>query len=323
MPAFDVLTMGRVSVDLYPEQSGVPLAGVKSFAKSLGGSPTNVAVAAARLGRSAAVITKVGNDGFGPYVRSALRGFGVDPRFVGTDPTLRTPIVFCELFPPDRFPLLFYRQPSAPDMQLRLAELDLDAIAESGVFWTTGTGLSDEPSRTATLGALEARARARITIHDLDFRPTLWREPESAGPYQRSALRYATVAVGNEEEAAVAVGEGSPEVLARKLLRHGPELAVVKLGENGVVVAWRDEIVRIPAVRVTVVNALGAGDAFGGALCHGLLSGWDPPRAVAFAAAAGAHVAARLACADAMPSVDEVNALLDLSRTLAAGGQAC
>jgi 5-dehydro-2-deoxygluconokinase len=323
VPAFDVLTMGRVSVDLYPEQSGVPLAGVRSFAKSLGGSPTNVAVAAARLGRSAAVITKVGDDGFGPYVRSALRGFGVDPRFVGTDPTLRTPIVFCELFPPDRFPLLFYRQPSAPDMQLRLAELDLDAIAESGVFWTTGTGLADEPSRTATLGALEARARARITIHDLDFRPTLWREPESAGPYQRSALRSATVAVGNEEEATVAVGEGSPEVLARKLLRHGPELAVVKLGENGVVVAWRDEIVRIPAVRVTVVNALGAGDAFGGALCHGLLSGWYPPRAVAFAAAAGAHVAARLACADAMPSADEVNALLDLSRNLPAGSQAC
>ena len=323
MPAFDVLTMGRVSVDLYPEQSGVPLAGVRSFAKSLGGSPTNVAVAAARLGRSAAVITKVGDDGFGPYVRSALRGFGVDPRFVGTDPTLRTPIVFCELFPPDRFPLLFYRQPSAPDMQLGLAELDLDAIAESGVFWTTGTGLADEPSRTATLGALEARARSRITIHDLDFRPTLWREPESAGPYQRSALRSATVAVGNEEEATVAVGEGSPEVLARKLLRHGPELAVVKLGENGVVVAWRDEIVRIPAVRVTVVNALGAGDAFGGALCHGLLSGWDPPRAVAFAAAAGAHVAARLACADAMPSADEVNALLDLSRNLPAGSQAC
>jgi len=323
VPAFDVLTMGRVSVDLYPEQSGVPLAGVRSFAKSLGGSPTNVAVAAARLGRSAAVITKVGDDGFGPYVRSALRGFGVDPRFVGTDAILRTPVVFCELFPPDRFPLLFYRQPSAPDMQLRLAELDIDAVAGAGVFWTTGTGLSDEPSRTATLGALEVRGRARITIHDLDFRPTLWREPESAGAYQRSALRYATVAVGNEEEAAVAVGEGSPEVLARRLLGHGPELAVVKLGEHGVVVAWQDEVVRIPAVRVAVVNALGAGDAFGGALCHGLLSGWDPPRAVAFAAAAGAHVASRLACADAMPTVEEVNALLDSGRALPAGSQAC
>lgn len=318
-PSFDVLTMGRVSVDLYPEQSGLPLAEVRTFAKSLGGSPTNVAVAAARLERSAAVITKVGNDGFGPYVRSALRRFGVDDRFVGTDRTLRTPIVFCELFPPDRFPILFYREPSAPDIQLRLPELDLDAVARARVFWTTGTGLSDEPSRTATLGALEARAKSGITIHDLDFRPTLWPEPASASAYQRCALRHATVAVGNREEAAVAVGEAEPEVLARRLLQFGPSLAVVKLGEQGVVVAWGDAAVRVPPIMVEVVNGLGAGDAFGGALCHALLSGWDPVRAVRFAAAAGAHVAARLACADAMPTADEVLALLERAAPAHAG----
>ena len=176
VPQFDVLTMGRVSVDLYPEQSGVSLAEVRTFAKSLGGSPTNVAVAAARLGRKAAVITQVGVDGFGPYVRNALRAFGVDDRFVGTDPELRTPVVFCELHPPDHFPLLFYRQPTAPDIRLRLEELDLDAIRRARIFWTTGTGLSDEPSRTATLGALEARGRRGITVHDLDFRRSLWPE---------------------------------------------------------------------------------------------------------------------------------------------------
>ena len=93
---------------------------MRTFAKSLGGSPTNVAVAAARLGRRSAVITQVGVDGFGPYVRNALREFGVDDRFVGTDPELRTPVVFCELHPPDHFPLLFYRQPTAPDIRLRL-----------------------------------------------------------------------------------------------------------------------------------------------------------------------------------------------------------
>ena len=111
MTPFDVLTMGRVGVDLYPQQSGVPLADVRTFAKSLGGSATNVAVAAARLGHAAAVITKVGDDPFGPYVRQALASFGVDPRFVSTDPSLRTPIVFCELLPPENPPLLFYRQP--------------------------------------------------------------------------------------------------------------------------------------------------------------------------------------------------------------------
>ena len=155
---YDLITMGRVGVDLYPEQIGVPLAEVTTFAKSLGGSPTNVAVAAARLGARAAVITKVGDDPFGPYVRAALRGFGVDDRLVGTHPTLRTPVVFCEIFPPDDFPLLFYREPKAPDMTLAPDELDLDAIRAARVFWTTGTGLSAEPSRERRC----AGARARV-----------------------------------------------------------------------------------------------------------------------------------------------------------------
>jgi 5-dehydro-2-deoxygluconokinase len=310
-PGFDVLTMGRVSVDLYPEQSGVPLAEVRTFAKSLGGSPTNVAVAAARLGRRAAVITRVGADGFGPYVRAALRAFGVDDRFIGTDPELRTPVVFCELHPPDRFPLLFYRQPTAPDIRLSLDQLDLDAVQRARILWTTGTGLSDEPSRTATLGALEARGRGGVTIHDLDFRASLWPDPGAAGAYQRCALKLATVAIGNLEEAAVAVGQAAPEIAARRLLNLGPELAIVKLGERGVVVAWGSEVVRVDPVAVEVVNGLGAGDAFGGAVCHGLLAGWDPVRTVRFAAAAGAFVAARLACADAMPTEPEVLRLLE------------
>ena len=312
--AFDVVTMGRVGVDLYPEQAGLPLAQVRTFSKSLGGSATNVAVAAARLGRRAAVITKVGDDAFGPYVRSALREFGVDDRFVGTDPTLRTPIVFCELHPPDHFPLLFYRQPTAPDMMLRLDELDLDAIRSAGVFWTTGTGLSAEPSRTATLGALEARARRGITIHDLDWRPELWPEPDTAGAFQRTALRFVSVAVGNRDEAAVAVGEAPPEAMARRLLEFGPSLAVVKLGGDGVVVATAEETLHLPAVPVEVVNGLGAGDAFGGALCHGLLAGWHPADAVAFAAAAGAYVAGQLACADAMPDEASVRQLMERSK---------
>jgi 5-dehydro-2-deoxygluconokinase len=312
--ALDVLTMGRVSVDLYPEQSGVALADVRTFAKSLGGSPTNVAVAAARLGRASAVITRVGADGFGDYVRKALRGFGVDDRFVGTDPELRTPVVFCELHPPDRFPLLFYRQPTAPDINLRLEQLDLEAVQRARIFWTTGTGLSAEPSRTATLGALEARSRQDITVHDLDFRRSLWPEPDSAGAYQRCALKLATVAIGNLEEAAVAVGEAAPEMVARRLLNLGPELAIVKLGERGVVVASSDGTERVDSVPVEVVNGLGAGDAFGGAVCHGLLAGWDPVRTVRFAAAAGAHVAARLACADAMPTEADVLRLLETAQ---------
>ena len=307
---FDVLTMGRVGVDLYPEQSGVPLREVRTFAKSLGGSPTNVAVGAARYGHRSAVITKVGADGFGEYVRAALRGFGVDDRFVGTDPELRTPVVFCELLPPEAPSILFYRQPTAPDMRLSTEELDVEAIRDARIFWTTGTGLSAEPSRAATFAALEARDRAGVTVHDLDHRPVFWSSPEEAREQQRRALAHATVAVGNVEECAVAVGSGTPEEMAARLHELGIELVIVKLGGQGVFASWGAGAERFPPVHVKVVNGLGAGDAFGAGVCHGLLEGWDVPRTIRFANAAGAHVAARLACADEMPTEAEVEALL-------------
>jgi 5-dehydro-2-deoxygluconokinase len=307
---YDLITMGRVGVDLYPEQIGVPLADVRTFAKSLGGSPTNVAVGAARLGARAAVITKVGDDPFGPYIRRALREFGVDDRWVGTHPTLRTPVVFCEIFPPDDFPLLFYREPQAPDMTVARDELDLDAIRAARVFWTTGTGLSAEPSRSATLAALEARARSGITIHDLDHRPMFWAEGDDPGVWARRALAHATVAVGNRDEVAVAVGTRDADAAADALLDLGVELAIVKRGPDGVLARTRAERVEVPPLPVEVVCGLGAGDAFGGALVHGLLTGWPLERTLRLANAAGSHVAGQLACADAMPTLDELEGAL-------------
>ena len=283
---------------------------MKTFAKFLGGTATNVAVACARYGHRAAVITKVGDDGFGEYVRAALRGFGVDDRYVGTDPDLRTPVVFCEIHPPDHFPILFYREPKAPDMNLRLEELDLEEIAAASIFWTTGTGLSDEPSRSATLGALEVRGDSTTTIHDLDFRPMLWRDPSEAGRWQREALSRVTVAVGNLEECAVAVGEGTPEEMARRIQELGAEVVVVKRGPAGVSAFTPEGVVTASPVEVEVVNGLGAGDAFGGALCHGLLSGWSWEEIIPFANAAGAYVAGQLACADAMPDEVQVKELM-------------
>ncbi len=304
----EIITIGRVGVDLYPEQIGVPLAEVRTFAKSLGGSPTNVAVAAARLGHRAAVITKVGQDAFGTYVRDALRGFGVDTRWVGTDPVLRTPIVFCEIHPPDRFPLLFYREPKAPDLNIAADELDEDALALAALVWTTGTGLSREPSRGATLAALDA-ARG-IAAHDLDHRPAFWSSEREARRWARQAVRRATVVVGNLDEVEMATGERDPDRAAAALLALGPEVAVVKMGGAGAIAVSRTARAAVPAMPVRVLCGLGAGDAFGGALCHGLLLGWDLGRTLAFANAAGAIVASRLACADAMPTIEEVGALL-------------
>jgi 5-dehydro-2-deoxygluconokinase len=311
--AFDVITIGRVGVDLYPEQSGVSLADVQTFRKSLGGSPVNVAVAVARLGARAATITKVGDDPFGPYIRAALEDFGVDTRWVGTDPELRTPVVFCEIHPPDSFPLLFYREPKAPDMNISLEELDLDAIRATRLFWTTGTGLSDEPSRSATLGALEARG-AGITVHDLDHRPMFWRDESEAGRMARAALEHATVAVGNQDEVEVAVGTRDPGEAAEALLDLGVDLAIVKRGPDGVLARTREETIELEPIPLEVVNGLGAGDAFGGALAYGLLAGEDTELVIRRANAAGALVASRLACADDMPYLPELEQMVGAAR---------
>jgi 5-dehydro-2-deoxygluconokinase len=306
----DLITMGRVSVDLYPDQTGVALEDVETFGRYLGGSPTNVAVAAARYGRRTAVITRTGDDPFGRYIHRALREYGVDDRYVSSVPGLPTPLAYCEMFPPDDFPLYFYRVPKAPDLEIHPHELDLAAIRSARVFWATVTGLSEEPSRSATLTALAARARREFTVLDLDYRPMFWSAPEEARHWVRAALGDVSVAVGNLEECEVAVGEREPHAAARALLDLGVELAIVKRGPKGVLAATRGESVEVPPVEVEVVNGLGAGDAFGGALCHGLLAGWDIERTVRFANAAGAIVASRLACSPAMPTAAEVEGLI-------------
>ncbi|MFI2367031.1 5-dehydro-2-deoxygluconokinase [Streptomyces sp. NPDC018833] len=308
---YDVITMGRIGVDLYPLRIGVPLAQVETFGKFLGGSATNVAVAAARLGRRTAVITRTGRDPFGEYLRGALREFGVDDRWVTPVDAYPTPVTFCEVFPPDDFPLYFYRQPKAPDLEIREDELEPEPIRAARIFWMTGTGLCAEPSRTATLAALAHRAKSGTTVFDLDWRPMFWADPESAGPHYAKSLALATVAVGNLQECAIATGEREPEAAAEALLAAGVELAVIKQGPAGVLAVHRDGTrAEVPPVPVDVVNGLGAGDAFGGALCHGLLAGWELERVMRFANAAGAVVAARLACSTAMPYEEEVAQVL-------------
>ncbi len=314
--ALDVVTMGRVGVDIYPLQDNVGLEDVETFGKYLGGSATNVAVAAARHGRSSAVITRTGRDAFGTFIHKALAEFGVSDRFVTAVEDLNTPLAFCEIYPPDNFPLLFYRQPTAPDLQIRAEELDLDAIRDAGVFWATVTGLSEEPSRGAHFAAWRARARKPFTVLDLDYREMFWASPELATEQVRAALPHVTVAVGNKEECEVAVGETEPRRAAEALLDAGVEIAIVKQGPRGVLGATRTAdgttgFVEVPPTPVSVINGLGAGDSFGGALVHGLLSGWELERTLRFANAAGAIVATRRECSTAMPFTAEVEALLE------------
>ncbi|PXX64163.1 5-dehydro-2-deoxygluconokinase [Nocardia tenerifensis] len=310
MTGLEALTIGRVGVDLYPQQSGVGLAEVESFAKSLGGTATNVAVAAARLGRRSAVLTKVGPDGFGDYVRKALRDFGVSPDYVGTAPDLLTPVVFCELNPPADPPLLFYRAPIAPDLALTEDEVPWEVVDSVPLLWVTGTGVSAEPGRTTQRRILERRARRGHTVLDLDYRPMFWPDVETARTEIGWMVDQVNVVVGNRTEVEVATGTGDPDEAADRLLARGVRLAVIKRGAEGVLVATEHERWTVPPCRVEVVCGLGAGDGFGGALIHGLLSDWDPHRIATYANAAGALVASRLACADAMPTGSEIEELL-------------
>ena len=307
---FDLITIGRVSVDIYPLQIGVRLEDVSTFGKFLGGSATNVAVAGAKHGLKTAVITRTGNDPFGNYIHEELQRLGVSDEFVSGVEGLQTPVVFCEIFPPDDFPLYFYRSPKAPDLVINTNELNLDAISRAKIYWSTVTGLSQEPSRTSHHVAWDARGRKEHTILDLDYRPMFWTSPELASEQVAKALEKVTIAIGNKEECEIAVGETDPMRAADALLERGVELAVVKQGPKGVLAKTKDETVEVPPYFVDVVNGLGAGDSFGGAFSYGLLQGWSLERILRFANVAGAIVASRLECSTAMPTSEEVEEIL-------------
>ncbi len=310
---FDVIAIGRCGVDFYPTEHG-SLVDVKHFDKFLGGSPTNVAVAAARLGQRSALISRTGPDPFGAYVHEALRSFGVDDRYVTECAGFQTPVTFCETFPPDHFPIYFYREPKAPDLEIYPEELDLTAIKGARLLWASLGGLSKEPSRSATMAALRAREHAHPTVLDLDYRPSFWTSRDEARQCAIDALSLVTIAVGNLGEVEVAVGAGGPDVAADRLLELGCAIAVVKLGPDGVLAKTRSERIEVPPIPIDVVNGLGAGDAFGGALCHGVLSGWTLDATLRYGCAAGAIVASRLSCSEAMPTDDEVRILLEGER---------
>ena len=307
----ELLTLGRISIDLYCDQIGADWQAAETFSKAVGGSPTNVAIAAARLGHRTAVFTKVGADPFGEVAIGELRDFGVDTRYVSVEPGTVTPLAFAVLDPPEDPQLLFRRDPPVPDFQLRPDDVDPATVAEVPILWITASALSQEPSASTASGMLQVRGRRRHTVLDLDYRPTFWRSREDASARIGAAVEHATIAVGNREECAVAVGTDDPREAAARLRAKGVELAVVKLGGDGVLLSSHRGERLIEPPPIEVLCGLGAGDAFGGALAHGLLNSWPHERTIAFANAAGGIVASRLLCSQAMPYEHEVVELLE------------
>jgi 5-dehydro-2-deoxygluconokinase len=290
----EAAVIGRVGVDLYPNEIETPLAEVRTFTRFVGGFAGNVATGLVRLGVRSAIVSRVGADGHGDYVRSWLAGEGVDVRFLGTDPYWLTPPTFCEVWPPDRFPITFYRKPTAPDWQLEPVDVAAAEIVDAPILYATGTGLAQSPSREATLAAL--RAHAGTTIFDLDWRPTLWDDPAAYPALAAQAVAAADITIGNEEEVAAAQVQ--------------PATLVLKRGARGATVFEGGEETDVPGFPVEVVNGLGAGDAFAAAVGQSLLAGQPLVDAVRRGTVAGAIVASRLGCSEAMPGLDELEAAL-------------
>ena len=310
MLPLDVLSVGRISVDLYAVEPNVGFEGQQSFQKSVGGSPTNVAVAAAQLGRRVGLATKVGDDKFGEYVRTRLTGWGVLTDYIGVQHGAQTPLALAALTPPETPTVIFYRGPAAPDTTLTLDDVPADVVSDAHILWISQGSLSQGSTADSCLNWMGLRTREQHTILDLDYRPALWATVDAARAMATRAISLATIVVGNREECEVALGTSDPDAAADRLLEAGVRLAIIKLGADGVLLATASERVRIPAIPITLVCGLGAGDAFGGALCHGLLNEWGLEEIGKFANAAGALVSTKLTCADAMPTVTELNELL-------------
>jgi 5-dehydro-2-deoxygluconokinase len=293
----EAAVLGRVGIDLYPRKLRTPLREIRTYTRYVGGFAGNVCTGLARLGIRPAIVSRVGDDGHGEFVRDFLSGEGVDVRFLRADPDWLTPPTFCEIWPPDDFPLLFYRRPTAPDWQLSPEDYAGDEVASARILYVTGTGLAQSPSRETTLGAL--RGHRGTSILDLDWRESLWDDPEAYPSLAQEAAAAADVVVGNEDEIAVAGGLDA-------LLELGPEAVIVKRGGEGATLFQNGERTDVSGVPVDVVNGLGAGDAFAAGLGYAIVRGLGILEGVRLGNAAGAIVATRVACSEAMPTLDEL-----------------
>jgi 5-dehydro-2-deoxygluconokinase len=297
----EAAVVGRVGIDLYPNQLRTPLREIRSYTRFVGGFAGNVATGLARLGVRTAIVSRVGDDGHGEFVRSFLAAEGVDDRFLGVDPYWPTPPTFCEIWPPDDFPITFYRRPTVPDWQISLDDVDVEEVGRASVLFATGTGLAQSPSRETTLALL--RAHEGTSVFDLDWRPTLWDDERSFEPLAHEAGALVDVVVGNEQEVDAAGGLDA-------LLALRPAAVVVKRGADGATLYENGERTDVPGMPVDVVNGLGAGDAFAAALGYAVVRGLGLAEGVRLGNIAGGIVASQLACSEAMPRLDELQAAL-------------
>lgn len=326
-PSYDTFHMGRSCMDLYSNDVGSAFVDIQSFAAYVGGSPTNMSVGCQRLGLRSGLLTAFGEDPVGDFVLNFLKKEGVDAQFSPRKPGRRTSCVILGIEPPDKFPLVFYRDNCA-DIALDIDDVLAAPIGDSRVFEFAGTNLSGEPCKSATIFAAElAKEKKRKVVLDIDFRPDQWQDPRYFGAAIRSVLHAVDLIMGTEDEInAVMVTDpdqvnitGSQVSDARvqgdtaehilRLLKMGPEVMVEKRGEEGCRVHGADgTAMDVPGFPVKIQNILGAGDAFGAGFLYGYVKDWDLYKAARLGNACGAIVASRHGCSISMPTHEEVMA---------------
>ncbi len=308
---YDVLCMGRNSIDLYSNDVGAPFEEITSFAALVGGCPTNISVGTRRLGLKSALLTAVGDDRVGDFVIHFLRREAVDTSFIVRKPGTRTPAVLLGIQPPDKFPLVFYRD-NASDIQLTIDDVLAAPVADTRLLLISGTGLSKEPGKSATQFAAEfATANDTEVVLDIDYRADQWHDPRAFGVAVRITLPLVDIAIGTEDEVKAATGARTAEAAVARLLLGVRKAVVLKRGAEGSSVYLKDGTVyNVPPFRVNVLNVLGAGDAFASGFLYGYLQGWGWERAARMGNATGAIVVTRQGCANDMPTLDEALALV-------------
>lgn len=327
--AFDLITMGRSGLDLYSNDVGAPFVEIKSFAAYVGGSPTNIAVGARRLDLNAALLTAVGADPVGDFILKFLNDEGVDTRFIPRKPGTRTAAAVLGIEPPDKFPLVFYRE-NAADIQLTIDDVLAAPLHQTRVFEFAGTNLAHEPCRSATLFAAERAKQFGATVMlDIDLRPDQWQDPRAFGVAIRAALRNVDVVLGTDDEINAAMltdprqlqvtdsqmsdahVSGETERAIEALLALGPRVLVEKRGAHGSRVHLAGgEKMDAPGFPVEVYNILGAGDAFAAGFIYGYIQGWDWYQAARMGNACGAIIVTRHGCSASMPYTKEVFAFI-------------
>ena len=325
MPTFDLLCMGRSSIDLYSNDVGAPFEQINSFAAYVGGSPTNISVGARRLSLNVALLTAVGADPVGQFILAFLQKEGIATQFIPVKSQHRTSAVVLGIEPPNKFPLVYYRDNCA-DINLTIDDVLASPIQDCKVFEFAGTNLSKEPSRSATQFAIEKakRAGAKIVL-DVDFRPDQWHDVRAFGVQIRAVLPLVDVVIGTEDEINAAMlmdttkmnlthsqvsdtkVDGDSRSAIMQMLRHPLEAVIEKIGAEGAKIHLPNgEIIHAPGFPVEVYNILGAGDAFGGGFLYGYVNGWDWYKSARLGNACGAIVVTQHGCANFMPTMDEV-----------------